>query len=101
LKGYRKPPREQGTYRLPVPETVAKISLKNIAYPDKVLPGKALIQMVLASQERTGFVADPPPAGDGTHGIGWGKPDKEKNKRRHYKKHRNKEEKSFNDIVNY
>jgi hypothetical protein len=57
--------------------------------------------MVLGPKVRTGLLANPPPSGDGTHGIGRGKPDKEKDKRRHYEKHRNKEEKPFNDILNY
>jgi hypothetical protein len=84
-----------------VPETVPQIPLKQIADPDKILLGKAFVQIVLRPEGRLRFFADPPAAGNGTDGVGGGKADKEKYQRRHRQKYRRQEDEPFEDVPDY
>jgi hypothetical protein len=83
-----------------VSETVPQVSPYRVTNPDKVLPGKALVQIVLGRQRSPGLVADPPSAGNGTDWVRRRKADKEKDYCRYRKKNRYKEEKPLKDIPN-
>ena len=97
----RKPCREELAHRLPVPETVPQVSPYRVTDPDKVLLGKALVQMVLGRQGCPRLVVDLPSAGNGTDRVGRRNTDKEKNQRRYRQKYRHKQEEPLQNIPDY